>query len=129
MAAHASGLCGHEVRERRPVLRYPAGLAATGVAADSRPASATVSADSVHRCYIQEAVLPREGDMQISERQPGEVREIAETRDRVDLSRAAHKIAWARMNGSIDVANPFVEANSNRAASERMVGTTGPQNQ
>jgi hypothetical protein len=53
--------------------------------------------------------------MQISGRQPTEVRDILETQDREGLSRAAHKIAWARMNGSIDAANPFV-ADPNRLA-------------
>jgi hypothetical protein len=43
--------------------------------------------------------------MQISDRQPAEVREILETQDREELRRAAHKIAWMRMNGSINAAN------------------------
>jgi len=54
--------------------------------------------------------------MQASERQPIEDREILETQDRAELRRAAHKIAWARMNGSIDAANPFVEVDPNRFA-------------
>ena len=54
--------------------------------------------------------------MQASDRQPTEVREILETQDQEELRRAAHKIAWARMNGSIDAANPFVEADPNRFA-------------
>lgn len=54
--------------------------------------------------------------MQGSDRQPTEVREILETQDRVDLRRAAHKIAWTRMNGSIVAANPFVEADPDRFA-------------
>jgi hypothetical protein len=55
--------------------------------------------------------------MQISDRQPAEVREILETQDREELRRAAHKIAWMRMNGSINAANPFVEADPSRFAS------------
>ena len=54
--------------------------------------------------------------MRVSDRQPAEVQELLETRDREELRRAAHKIAWARMNGSIDAANPFVEADPNRFA-------------
>jgi hypothetical protein len=54
--------------------------------------------------------------MQVSDRQPTEVQEIEETQDREELRRAAHKIAWARMNGSIDAANPFVEADASRLA-------------
>jgi hypothetical protein len=54
--------------------------------------------------------------MQVNDRQPAEVPEILETQDREELRRAAHKIAWARMNGSIDAANPFVEADANRFA-------------
>ena len=52
--------------------------------------------------------------MEVDVRQPRKVREIAETLDPAELRRAAHKIAWARMNGSIDAANPFVEADPNR---------------
>jgi hypothetical protein len=52
--------------------------------------------------------------MQVSDRQPTEVREILETQDREELRRAAHKIAWTRMNGSTNAANPFVEADPNR---------------
>ena len=57
--------------------------------------------------------------MEVDVRQPRKVREIAETLDPVELRGAAHKIAWARMNGSIawarmngsiDAANPFVVA-------------------
>ncbi len=51
-----------------------------------------------------------------SDRQPAEGQEILETQDQVDLRRAAHKIAWARMNGSTDAANPFVEADPNHLA-------------
>jgi hypothetical protein len=50
--------------------------------------------------------------MPASHQQPTEVREILETHDRAELRRAAHKIAWARMNGSIDAANPFVAADT-----------------
>jgi hypothetical protein len=50
-----------------------------------------------------------------SDRQPTEAREITDTQDGVDLKRTAHKIAWARMNGTIDAANPFVAADPNRA--------------
>ena len=62
--------------------------------------------------------------MQIGERQPTEIRDIAEPQVQAELRRAAHKIAWTRMNGSIDVANPFLEADSNRIASEATGGTT-----
>ena len=54
--------------------------------------------------------------MQVSDRQPTEVQEILETQDREELRRAAHKIAWARMNGTIDAGNPFVAADSDRLA-------------
>jgi hypothetical protein len=54
--------------------------------------------------------------MEINDQQPSKVREFAETQDRADLRRAAHKIAWARMNGRNDAANPFVEADPNRLA-------------
>jgi hypothetical protein len=54
--------------------------------------------------------------MQVSNRQPTEVHELLEIQDREELRRAAHKIVWARMNGSIDAANPFVEADPNRFA-------------
>jgi hypothetical protein len=54
--------------------------------------------------------------MEVNDRQPRKVREIVETLDPAELRRAAHKIAWARMNGSIDAANPFVQANPNRFA-------------
>ena len=54
--------------------------------------------------------------MQVSDRQPAEVQEILESPDREELRRAAHKIAWARMNGSIDAANPFVEVDPSRFA-------------
>ena len=52
--------------------------------------------------------------MQVDDRQPSKVREIAETQDQAELRRAAHKIAWRRMNGSNNAANPFVEAEPNR---------------
>jgi hypothetical protein len=54
--------------------------------------------------------------MEINDQAPAKVREIAETQDRAELRRAAHKIAWARMNGSNDAANPFGEANPDRLA-------------
>lgn len=54
--------------------------------------------------------------MQVSDQQPTEVRDIPETQDREKLSRAAHKIAWTRMNGSIEVLNPFVETDPSRFA-------------
>jgi hypothetical protein len=62
--------------------------------------------------------------MQISDGQATEVREIAEIEVQADLRRAAHKIAWARMNGSIDTVNPFLEATLNRFASKGMGRTT-----
>ena len=52
--------------------------------------------------------------MEVDVRQPRKVREIAETLEPTELRRAAHKIAWARMNGSIDAANPFVVADLHR---------------
>jgi hypothetical protein len=54
--------------------------------------------------------------MEVNDRQPRRVRENAETLDPAELRRAAHKIAWTRMNGSLDAANPFVEADQNRRA-------------
>ena len=54
--------------------------------------------------------------MEVSDRQPIEVQEILKIQDREELRRAAHKIAWARMNGSIDAANPFVVVDLNRSA-------------
>jgi hypothetical protein len=54
--------------------------------------------------------------MSASDRQPTEVRESLETQDRAELRRTAHKIAWTRMNGTIDAANPFVAADSDRLA-------------
>jgi hypothetical protein len=52
--------------------------------------------------------------MEVDDRQPSKVREIAETQDREELRRAAHKIAWRRMNGSNNAANPLVEAEPTR---------------
>ena len=52
--------------------------------------------------------------MEVSDRQPIEVQEILKIQDREELRRAAHKIAWAQMNGSIDAANPFVEVDPDR---------------
>jgi hypothetical protein len=54
--------------------------------------------------------------MPASDRQPTEVRESLDTEERDELRRAAHKIAWARMNGTIDAGNPFVAADSDRLA-------------
>jgi hypothetical protein len=51
--------------------------------------------------------------MQVSDRKPTEDQEILEPQDREELRRVAHKIAWTRMNGSIDPANPFLEAAHN----------------
>ena len=51
--------------------------------------------------------------MEVSDRQPIEVQEILRSGPR-GMRRAAHKIAWARMNGSIDAANPFVEVDPDR---------------
>jgi hypothetical protein len=61
--------------------------------------------------------------MQISERQASEVREITETEDRTDLRRAAHKIFWKRMNGSINAANPFAEVDPDSVVLEGTGGT------
>jgi len=54
--------------------------------------------------------------MQVNDRQPTEAREMADTQEGVDLKRTAHKIAWARMNGTINTTNPFVAADSDRFA-------------
>jgi hypothetical protein len=54
--------------------------------------------------------------MEINDQRPGKVRDTPETQDPAELRRIAHKIAWARMNGSADAANPFVEADPNRRA-------------
>jgi hypothetical protein len=35
-----------------------------------------------------------------------------------DLTRAAHKIAWTRMNGRNDALNPFTGAQAGRSAGE-----------
>jgi hypothetical protein len=61
--------------------------------------------------------------MQIGDEQPTKAREIAEIEVLADLRRAAHKIAWARMNGSTDAANPFGKANPRRVASGGLRGT------
>jgi hypothetical protein len=58
--------------------------------------------------------------MQVSDRQQTDVQDTPETQDPAELRRIVHKIAWVRMNGSIDTANPFVEADPNgRAAGKR----------
>jgi hypothetical protein len=63
--------------------------------------------------------------MQVNKRHPSEVSEIAETQDAAELRRAAHKIAWTRMNGRNDSANPFVEADPNRPApGDRTTGSS-----
>jgi hypothetical protein len=62
------------------------------------------------------SILGGEENMEVSDRQPRKVREIAETLDPEELRRAAHKIAWTRMNGSLEAANPFVKADQNRRA-------------
>jgi hypothetical protein len=54
--------------------------------------------------------------MQVSDRQPTEAHDTPEVLDPAELRRIAHKIAWARMNGSVDAANPFVESDPNRPA-------------
>ena len=54
--------------------------------------------------------------MPISDREPAEAHDILKIQDPAELRRIAHKIAWARMNGSVDAANPFVEADPNRPA-------------
>jgi hypothetical protein len=65
-----------------------------------------------------EVLFIREANMQVSGGRPAKIREISETEVQAELRRAAHKVAWARMNGSIDAANPFLEPNANRGASE-----------
>jgi hypothetical protein len=52
--------------------------------------------------------------MPASDREPAEAHDTPETQDPAELGRIAHKIAWARMNGSVDAANPFVDADPNR---------------
>jgi hypothetical protein len=54
--------------------------------------------------------------VQVSDRQTTDVHNTADTQDPAELRRIAHKIAWARMNGSIEAANPFVEGNLDRGA-------------
>jgi hypothetical protein len=54
--------------------------------------------------------------MSVIDREPAEARDTPEAPDPAELRRIAHKIAWARMNGSVDAANPFVEADPNRPA-------------
>jgi hypothetical protein len=49
-----------------------------------------------------------------------------ETHDRAELRRAAYKIAWARMNRSIDAANPFAAADNTRVAPEDERGEDRP---
>jgi hypothetical protein len=44
-------------------------------------------------------------------------REITPPNDQAELTRAAHKIAWTRMNGRNDALNPFAETESGQAAS------------
>ena len=56
--------------------------------------------------------------MQQSERQSAEVYDAPEGSDPEALRRIAHKIAWARMNGSVNAANPFVETDPDRAATK-----------
>lgn len=53
--------------------------------------------------------------MAANDRQPNEARELEEAKGRAELGRAAHKIAWARMNGSNNAANPFMEAGPDRS--------------
>lgn len=36
--------------------------------------------------------------------------------EQTDLRRAAHKIAWSRMNGRDDTSNPFADSERNRSA-------------
>jgi hypothetical protein len=61
--------------------------------------------------------------MQEIDRRPVEVHDAPEALDPPDLRRIAHKIAWARMNGSVDAANPFVAADPKGPAPGE--GTTG----
>jgi len=45
-------------------------------------------------------------------------REVMPTTEEVNLARAAHKIAWTRMNGRNDALNPFVEAQLDRSSEQ-----------
>jgi hypothetical protein len=54
--------------------------------------------------------------MPVSDREPAEAHDTLEDSGPAELRRIAHKIAWARMNGSGDAANPFVEADPNHPA-------------
>jgi hypothetical protein len=56
--------------------------------------------------------------MQKSDQQSNEVLDTSEIRDPTELKRIAHKIAWARMNSSLDAGNPFVEVGPARHAPE-----------
>jgi hypothetical protein len=51
--------------------------------------------------------------MEANDQQPSEARELEEAKDRSELGRSAHKSAWARMNGSNNAVNPFVEVDPN----------------
>jgi len=45
-------------------------------------------------------------------------REPTRMDEQSDLNRAAHKIAWTRMNGRNDAQNPFVQGETGRSAGE-----------
>jgi hypothetical protein len=52
------------------------------------------------------------------DQQAVEVREIAEIQDEANLRPTAHRFAWRRMNGCINAANPFAEADPDSVAPE-----------
>jgi hypothetical protein len=45
-------------------------------------------------------------------------REPIRVDDQANLTRAAHKIAWTRMNGRNDAQNPFAQGQTGRSARE-----------
>ncbi len=57
--------------------------------------------------------------MQAGEQQAVDDRDKVEIENRAEVRLTTHKIAWKRMIGSIDAANPFAEAGSGRADFER----------
>jgi hypothetical protein len=66
--------------------------------------------------------------MPVSDREPTEAHDTPENSEPAELRRIAHKVAWARMNGSVDAANPFVEADPNRPAPRnRMNSSSRPR--
>jgi hypothetical protein len=46
-------------------------------------------------------------------------REATPTNEQINLTRAAHKIAWTRMNGRNDALNPFAEPQPDQSTEQR----------